>query len=501
MAESFTNGYALLIGVDESYVDDWALPDVAKDVAALAEVLTHPELCAYLKDHVKTLAGQEATRQGILDGLEWLQERVQADAGGNATAMIYYTGHGWQDEATQPPEFYLIPYDIRAGQIRSRALRAGDFAQAVGELRPQRLLVVLDCCHAAGMGVKDLRLTAPAGYVGAAMAPNLLMEGGKAVAGPGAKGLDTLTQGQGRAVLSSSTGEQLSWLRRDGTMSIFTYHLIEALTGHAQPKAGASEVLVSDVMSHVWRQVPESARADWDEDQTPDYQVSGNFPVALLLGGKGLGKGQPAPDPLETVSGQGAATAITQIDTGGGAYIGGNVTAGGDVVGRDKIVHGDEVHGDKVGGDKIDVGNVTGDGVAIGSGARAEVHKGDVYSGDFRGAILNIRSTLSNVTQSIGAIPQADDGTKAELERLVTQLEKALEEAVEQAPEKADDAEAVAEMTKTLVDTASAEKPNKTMIQISGEGLKQAAKNIADVMPTVLDIATKIVTVVAAFAV
>jgi hypothetical protein len=100
------------------------------------------------------------------------------------------------------------------------------------------------------------------------------------------------------------------------------------------------------------------------------------------------------------------------------------------------------------------------------------------------------------VTQSIGAIPQADDSTKAKLEELVAQLNEALQQVP---PEKAEDAEAVAEMTKSLIDTASAEKPNKTMIQITGEGLKQAAKNIAGVMPTVLSIATQIVTTVAMF--
>ena len=178
------------------------------------------------------------------------------------------------------------------------------FAESVHALKPQRLLVVLDCCHAGGMGVKGLPL--PAGYVEAAMAPSLLMEGEKAV-GPGAKGVkgwETLSQGTGRAVLSSSTGEQSSYVRRDGKMSIFTYHLIEALTGHAQPQEGATEVLVSDVMGYVWRHVPQSAKADWDRKQTPDYQVSGNFPIALLLGGKGLSKDQPAPDPLEPLAGE-----------------------------------------------------------------------------------------------------------------------------------------------------------------------------------------------------
>ncbi len=34
-------------------------------------------------------------------------------------------------------------------------------------------------------------------------------------------------------------------------MSIFTYHLVEALTGHAQPQEGAKEVLVSDVSNRI----------------------------------------------------------------------------------------------------------------------------------------------------------------------------------------------------------------------------------------------------------
>ena len=42
----------------------------------------------------------------------------------------------------------------------------------------------------------------------------------------------------------------------------------------------------------------------------------------------------------------------TDIDAGGGNYVGGDVDAGGDFVGRDKINYGDEVHGDKVLGDK-----------------------------------------------------------------------------------------------------------------------------------------------------
>ena len=121
-------------------------------------------------------------------------------------------------------------------------------------------------------------------------------------------------------MLSSSTGAQSSYMRRDGKMSIFTYHLIEALTGHAQPQEGATEVLVSDVMGHVWRRVPESARA-LGQEQVPDFQVSGNFPIALLLGGKGLSKDQPAPDPMELPAGGAKVRGEQHIQIATGSYI------------------------------------------------------------------------------------------------------------------------------------------------------------------------------------
>jgi hypothetical protein len=111
-------------------------------------------------------------------------------------------------------------------------------------------------------------------------------------------------------------------------------------------------------------------------------------------------------------------------------------------------------------------------------------------SGDFRGAIINIKSTLTNVQQSIGDIRTSDETTRKELESLIGQLSEALQKVPEGHQEQA---EAVAETAKVLVDTAKAEKPNKTMLQISGEGLKQAAQNLAEVMPAVATIAGQIV--------
>ncbi len=110
-------------------------------------------------------------------------------------------------------------------------------------------------------------------------------------------------------------------------------------------------------------------------------------------------------------------------------------------------------------------------------------------SGDFRGAIVNIKSTLTNVQQSVGDIRTDDLASRAELEKLIGQLSEALQK-VPAANE--EQAEAVAETAKALMDTATADKPNKTMITVTAEGLKMAAQNLAEVMPTVVTIAGQI---------
>src|SRR5690349_17030901 len=69
-------------------------------------------------------------------------------------------------------------------------------------------------------------------------------------------------------------------------------------------------------------------------------------------------------------------SAASEVKTGGGPYVAGNVNmGGGDFTGHDKHIHGDEVHGDKVIGDQTTVGEVKNSiGVAIGPGATANVY-------------------------------------------------------------------------------------------------------------------------------
>lgn len=460
MASEFNHGYAVLISIDSNQIAQLALPSVLKDVQALYDVLIHPERCAYKPENVKLLQGEASTQRNIFDALYWLQEKVKADP--EATAVIYYTGHGMVDQETE--QYYLVPYDIQGlNRIRADAIRAETLTAEISAIPAKRMLVILDCCHAAGMDIKDIDLSN--GPKIEAKAFPLDLPETKAIPEyeAGSKDVSALAEGEGRAILNSSTGEQKSYVRRDGAMSLFTYHLIEALTGHAPHPDDATVVYVTDVMSWVTHEVKKSAARE-GVVQTPVMRTTGVFPVAQLLGGKGVAtaKGEIPPDPLQPLP----------------------PTSRGDQVGRDKIT----------------VGNITGSqGVAIGSGASAAVHTGDTItmSGNFSGSNVNVKSTLTNVTQTIGTLPDTSQGDKQKLEQLVQQLHALLQQAP---PTQAATADEVAEATEILINTAAAETANKTMIKMLGDGLKQAAQRLKDDLPQIVDITANIVTIVSAVA-
>ena len=111
-------------------------------------------------------------------------------------------------------------------------------------------------------------------------------------------------------------------------------------------------------------------------------------------------------------------------------------------------------------------------------------------SGNIQNSILNIKSTLTNVQQSVGSISTDDETARQELQGLIEQLSQALQNVPDNQKEQA---EAVAASAEALVETAKADKPNKTLLQITGEGLKKAAENLSEVAPAIVSIASQVV--------
>lgn len=462
MSETFNHGYAVVIGVDKNNIKKLELPAVEKDVTAVYEVLTHPKRCAYAEDNVHFIHGPDATKNAILEAFIWLKDKVKADP--EATAVIYYSGHGMRDKKTEL--YFLIPYDIQSlPRVRIDAIQAEVIQASISEIQAKRTLVILDCCHAQGLDVKDIDLDEP--ELDPVPFPELPETKEVPTYEEGAKDVTELAEGEGRAILNSSTGIESSYIRTDQKMSVFTYHLIEALTGHAPHEDEDTVVYVTDVMSWVTRQVKKTA-AQMNKSQTPVMRTTGVFPVAQLIGGEGvaLSKGVLAPDPLEplpekavsvninqegqTVSGRQVNAGIIDgnvnmgdtVNTGGGDYAGGDmkkseggvhfeggdVDVSGPVIGggvgelvqgnktvHNEEIHGDKVEGDKIGRDKISVGTISGGTVAIGDRAQAVGQMGQ------GGAVGDLTGLFAPLYTAVAAEAPAQMGQaialKGELER------------------------------------------------------------------------------------
>ena len=276
MSEIFKHGYALLIGVGESAYPKLSLSVTVKDTQSLYAALTDTELCAYpnSEEHIRILNDEKATREGILNGLKWLKEKANADPA--ATVLVYYSGHGWLEDSKQ--RYYLLQHDIDPFDVPSSALSADDFTKALRQIQSKRLLVVLDCCHAAGMATakegKPSPLKLPPGF---SKSPPSESKGF----------IDSLKEGKGRVVFTSSRGEQQSWIK-DENSSIYTYHLLEALQG-AGNMPGDTEVRVSNLMHYLGKAVPKTAKLLCNAEQTPWFDMgTEDFAIAKIRGGKGL---------------------------------------------------------------------------------------------------------------------------------------------------------------------------------------------------------------------
>lgn len=112
-----------------------------------------------------------------------------------------------------------------------------------------------------------------------------------------------------------------------------------------------------------------------------------------------------------------------------------------------------------------------------------------ITGNSFNNSIVNISSSLENLSQSIGEISNVDEGQKEELQQLLNELKQELEQIPDNHIE---DAEAIVWTAENLIEEKTSENPNKTKIQISKEGLKKAAENLASVLPKVLPIALRI---------
>jgi len=257
---AFDQGYALIVGVGAD------LPNTVNDAIGLADILNDPTRCAYPPAQVHLLTGENARREHILAALDTLSLSTTSQS----TLIVYFSGHGYQVTAPTGEFYYLMPYGYDINRLYQTAISGAEFTERLSALPARRLLVLLDCCHASG--------------VGEAKAPGLQMA--KSPLPPEVQRL--LARGSGRVLIASCQEDEMSFGGKP--YSAFTLALIEALCG-AGVTTQDGHVHVADLARHTREAVPE--RTGGQQHPILHFEQADDFVLAYYAAGDTQPKGLP----------------------------------------------------------------------------------------------------------------------------------------------------------------------------------------------------------------
>jgi uncharacterized caspase-like protein len=244
--------YVLAVGVAQYQHKDISKLDLpAKDAHDFAAAMQRQQGRLYRQVEVRVLADAKATRDEIVDGLEWLQKQVtQHDVG-----MVFIAGHGVND-ATQG--YTYLPVNADPDGLRRTGVAMDEFKRTLSNLAGKALFF-FDTCHSGNvLGVKS-------------------RAGANDVSGV----INELASAEnGVVVFSSSTGRQQSYEDAAWGNGAFTKALVEGLDGAADyQKTGR----ITHAMLSLY--ISERVKALTSGKQTPVTQAAGgvpDYPVALV---------------------------------------------------------------------------------------------------------------------------------------------------------------------------------------------------------------------------
>jgi len=138
------NVYMVSIGVSNYEKSELQLEYADDDAQAMSRLFQAQEGKLYKSVTIRELYNEEATRDNILDALEWLEkETTQKDV-----AVIFIAAHGTNDDKGN---FYMLPADADPEKLRRTGVDWNDFVEILGNL-PSRVLFFLDTCHSGQLG-------------------------------------------------------------------------------------------------------------------------------------------------------------------------------------------------------------------------------------------------------------------------------------------------------------------------------------------------------------
>lgn len=240
--------YVLAIGVSNYEDRDLKLGFAAKDAKDFATSMERQKGGLYRDVMVRVLADRQATRDDIMDGLEWIQRETTS----KDLAMVFLAGHGVND---QSGIYYYLPVNANTEKLKRTGVAFSDIKNTIASLAGKAILFV-DTCHSGNvMGVRRGGTDITAVVNELASAEN------------------------GAVVFASSTGKQYSLEDKTWGNGAFTKALVEGMSGKADYH-GKGKITINMLDLYLSERVKELTRGKQTPTTTKPQTIP-DFPVAV----------------------------------------------------------------------------------------------------------------------------------------------------------------------------------------------------------------------------
>lgn len=246
-----TTRYGLVIGIDKYTDGRLNLRCAAADARAIRDLMVDPECGCFPPENVRLLLDHEATTENVFRALA----RLSMTAAENDLVWVCYAGHA----AVRGDDAYWLTHDADVDDLFATALGSDRITRALSRLRSKRLLLILDCCHAAAT----------------ALMKNPTRQDVTA------KDVFGRFEGHGTITLAASDGKQRSVELSEVGHGAFTYFLTRGLRGEADMNDDG--VVTADELWHYLRGKVTEASGRAGNLQTPMLIGAMTHDVALTL--------------------------------------------------------------------------------------------------------------------------------------------------------------------------------------------------------------------------
>jgi hypothetical protein len=242
--------YVLAVGVSKYASAQLQLGFPSKDAQDFAHALLTQKGMLYRDVVVKVLTDGNATKDAVLDGLEWIQKETTS----KDVAMILLAGHGVNDASGL---YYFLPYNTDLESLKRTGVPFTDIKSTVSSVAGKMLMFV-DTCHSGNvMGIRravsEVDIAAFANELASAES--------------------------GAVVFAASTGSQYSLEKAEWGNGAFTKALVEGLLGKAD-YAGKGKITINMLDLYLSERVKELTGGKQTPTTTKPQTIA-DFPVAV----------------------------------------------------------------------------------------------------------------------------------------------------------------------------------------------------------------------------